>query len=167
MKTKLLLLLISLTLFSCAPNTPNSHSEKELKKAKTEIKNMAQNLFAASENLDLNAALKDFVDAPDFVYITNGVAYNYDQMAKAMKPIFEEMADQKFNITKEKISFPSRLVAVYTAEGNNVMHYKNGTTVTLDPYVLSFIFKKFGDQWKVIYGAESYIEKPVDPTNKK
>ncbi len=162
MKTKLFFLLIPVLLFSCTPNTSRKLSEKELSQATDEVKNSVNKLISFAEKSNVDSLLLCFSDSPDFVYLIGGTPMNYSEMEKAMRPVFDSMSNQKFTILDEKISFPDPSVVFYTASGSDVMNMKNGTSVTLDPYALFLAFKKINDQWKVIYGSESFIQKPAE-----
>ncbi|MBE0649692.1 MAG: hypothetical protein IH595_02515 [Bacteroidales bacterium] len=162
MRAKLFLLLISLAFFSCtqnAPKTSNTLTEEEKNQEATEISTTFGKMVAFAEQANLDSALTHFADTTDFVYILNGYSLDYPEFVNQMSALFKELTNQKYDILHEKITFPDKSLAFYTANCTCHMYYKNGDTVTLDPYVQFFTFKKIDNKWKVIYGVESFIQK--------
>jgi hypothetical protein len=80
------------------------------------------------------------------------------------KPVFNTFSNQKITIVNEKYSFPDNSTVLYTNHCKGLTNYKDGHAILQDPTVMLLIFKKINDEWKIIYGVESYIQQSVKNT---
>jgi hypothetical protein len=159
MKTKLILLLLLIVSISCSTkNKPVSDTQKE--KIKGEIKEVVNTFIKGCEEANADMVMESFLDSPDFVDITNGMAFSYKEMMN-MKPNFDAVLNQKCTIVNEKYTFLDKLTVLYTAETRWSTNYKDGHSSVTDPQAFLIVFKKIDNRWKVICLVDSNVEKNV------
>jgi len=145
--------------FSCGTNNkPLSDDQKD--GIKKEIKEVVNTFIKGIEEANADMVMESFLDSPDFVDITNGMVFSYNDLV-AMKPNFDAILNQKCTIINEKYTFLDKSTVLYTAETRWSTNYKDGHSSITDPQAFLIIFKKIDDRWKVIYLVDSNVEKNV------
>jgi hypothetical protein len=166
MKTRLIFLVLLIACFSCGTNNkPVSDAQKE--KIKGEVKELVNTFYKGCEEVNFDMAMKPWLDSPDFVYINNGKAFTYKEVVDGFKPIFATMLNQKITIADEKYAFLDNSSVLYTNHCTSLTNYKDGHAILQDPTVMLIIFKKIKNEWKAIYGVESFVEKSVNSDSSK
>jgi hypothetical protein len=159
MKTRIIFLVLLIVCFSCGTNNkPVSDAQKE--KIKGEIEKVVNSFIKGIEEANGDMVMESFLDSPDFVDITNGMVFSYNDLV-AMKPNFDAILNQKCTIVNEKYAFLDKLTVLYTAETKWSTNYKDGHSSVTDPQAFLIIFKKIDNRWKVIYLVDSNVEKIV------
>jgi hypothetical protein len=67
----------------------------------------------------------------------------------------------------EKYAFLDNFTVLYTANFKIISNFKDGHSTLADPAALLLIFKKIDDKWRIIYGAESTVEKILSSESSK
>ena len=166
MKTKLIFLVMLIACFSCGTNNkPLSDTQKE--KIKGEVKEVVNIFIKGCEEVNLDMCMKPMHDSPDFLYINNGYAFTYKECLDVFRPVFDTYLNQKITILDEKYSFPDNSTVLYSNHCKSLTNFKDGHAVLQDPTVMLFIFKKIDEEWKVIYGVESHVDKNVASESSK
>ncbi len=156
MKTKLIFLVMLIACFSCGTNNkPVSDSQKE--KIKGEVKEVVNTMFKGCEEANVNIAVESFLDSPDFIYIYNGLSFNYKEVVDVLKPLFGELINQEITITNEKYVFLDNSTVIFTTNCKFLENYKDGHAIVSDPMVVQVTFKKINNKWKAINGVESSV----------
>lgn len=159
MKTRLVILLLLIGCFSCGTNNkPVSDAKKE--KIKGEIKEVVNTFIKGIEEANVDMVMESFLDSPDFVDITNGMAFSYKEIT-AMKPNFDAILNQKCTKVNEKYTFLDNSTVLCIAENKWSTNYRDGHSSIADPQAFLFVFKKIDNRWKVIHLVDSYVEKNV------
>jgi len=152
--------------FSCGTNNkPLSDAQKE--KIIGEVKEEVSTFFKGCEEVNLDMCMKPMHDSPDFLYINNGYAFTYKECLDVFRPVFDTYLNQKITILDEKYSFPDNSTVLYSNHCKSLTNFKDGHAVLQDPTVMLFIFKKIDEEWKVIYGVESHVDKNVASESSK
>ena len=152
--------------YSCGTNNkPVSDAQKE--KIKGEVKEEVSTFFKGCEEVNLDMCMKPMYDSPDFLYINNGYAFTYKECLDVFRPVFDTYLNQKITILDEKYSFPDNSTVLYSNHCKSLTNFKDGHAVLQDPTVMLFIFKKIDEEWKVIYGVESHVDKNVASESSK
>jgi len=167
MKTKLFLFLLPLAIMSCGPKSASLVSEKDQEVIKAEIKEVVNIIIKGSEEANFDMAMGPWLNSPDFVYIMNGSILSYQDVVNGLKPMFDALSNQKFTMVSEKFSFIDKSTVLYTANCKFLMNYKDGHSVLADPTAWFMLFRKIDNEWKAIYGVESYIEKTIADSTAK
>jgi hypothetical protein len=141
MKTRFIFLVLLIVCFSCGTNNkPVSDAQKE--KIKGEVKEVANAMFKGCEEANVNMAVESFLDSPDFIYIYNGLSFNYKEVVDVLNPLFGELINQEVTITDEKYVFLDKSTVIYTTNCKFLENYKDGHAIVSDPMVVQVIFKK-------------------------
>jgi len=165
MKTRLIFLVLFIVCFSCGTNNkPVSDAQKE--KIKGEVKEVVNTFIKGCEELNFDMAIEPFLDSPDFEYAANGKTYNYQELI-AMRPLFDEMINQKLTIADEKYKVLDNSTVLFTTNYKWLQNYKDGHSILEDPGSFMFMFKKINNKWRIIYWADSYVEKNVPSESSK
>lgn len=165
MKPRLIILAVLFVCFSCGTNNkPMSDAQKE--KIKEEIKEVVDAFIKGIEEANADMVMESFLDSPDFVDITNGMAFSYKEIM-AMKPNFDAILNQKCTRVNEKYTFLDKSTVLYIAETKWSTNYKDGHSSITDPQAFLFVFKKIDNGWKVIHLVDSYVEKNVPGESRK
>lgn len=165
MKTRLIFLAILIVCFSCGTNNkPVSDAQKE--KIKGEIKEVVNTFIKGIEEANADMVMESFLDSPDFVDITNGMAFSYKEIT-AMKPNFDAILNQKCTMVNEKYTFLDKSTVLYVTENKWSTNYRDGHSSIADPQAFLFVFRKIDNRWKVIHLVDSYVEKNVPGESSK
>ena len=156
MKTRFVFLVMLIICFSCGTNNkPVSDAQKE--KIKGEVKEVADAMFKGCEEANVNMAVESFLDSPDFIYIYNGLSFNYKEVVDVLNPLFGELINQEVTITDEKYVFLDKSTVIYKTNCKFLENYKDGHAIVSDPMVVQVTFKKINNKWKAINGVESSV----------
>jgi hypothetical protein len=160
MKTRLIYLVLLIVCFSCGTNNkPLSDAQKE--KIKGEVKEVVNKIIKGCEETNYEMVIEPYFDSPDFVFIYNGTALSYKEIADLTKTQFNTFLNQKITIINEKCSILDNSTVLYTINDKCLMNYKDGHSSLGDPETMLFMFKKIDNKWRVIYSVDSYVEKIV------
>jgi len=166
MKTRFIVIVLLIACYSCGTNNkPVSDAQKE--KIKGEVKEVANAMFKGCEEANFEMATEPWLDSPDFVLINNGMTLSYKEVVDAFKPLFGTLLNQKITIVDEEYTVLDKSTVLYTTNCNSLMNFKDGHSTLADPEAMQFTFKKINKKWKVIYAADSYIEKSVPSESSK
>ena len=164
---KLIFLVLLLTTFSCGTKTNNPISATEKEKIQGQVKEVVNAFFTACDEVNFDMAMAPFYDSPDFVYTYNGSILSYKDCVDIFKPSFSTQINQKNTILNEKYAFLDNSTVLYTANFKIVSNFKDGHSTLADPAALLLIFKKINEKWRIIYGAESSVEKNITSVSSK
>jgi hypothetical protein len=160
MKTRFTLLLLLFACFSCGTsNKPVTDAEKD--KIKNEVKEVVTAIFKGCEDANFEMTMTPWLDTPDFIYVNNGMSFNYKQTIDAIKPIFASMINQKVTLKDEKYAILDRSTVIYTTNCTFLESYKDGHSVLSDPTVMQITFRKVNDKWMAVNGVESSVRQNV------
>ena len=166
MKTRFIVIVLLIACYSCGTNNkPVSDAQKE--KIKGEVKEVANAMFKGCEEANFEMATEPWLDSPDFVLINNGMTLSYKEVVDAFKPLFGTLLNQKITIVDEEYTVLDKSTVLYTTNCNSLMNFKDGHSTLADPEAMQFTFKKINKKWKVIYAADSYVEKSVPSESSK
>jgi hypothetical protein len=165
MNTKLIILVLLFVCFSCGTNN-KAVSDAQKEKIKGDIKEVVNTFIKGIEEANADKVMESFLDSPDFVDITNGMAFSYKEIM-AMKPNFNAILNQRCKMVNEKCTFLDKSTVLYIAETKWSTNYKDGHSSITDPQAFLFVFKKIDNRWKVIHLVDSYVEKNVPSESPK
>jgi hypothetical protein len=141
-------------------NKPVSDAYQD--KAKGEIKKVVNTMFRGNEEANFDMVIDPFLDSPDFSFLIHGYALSYKQLVDGIKPIFSTLLNQKVTIIDEKYVFIDQSTVLYTTNCKLLENFKDGHSSLNDPTAILYIFKKIGNRWKIIYGAETFVKQDVN-----
>ena len=159
-----MLLSLSLLVSHCKENEKkplplhNVHkiTEKEQEKAKKEISEVAQFVIDNAAKMDVETAMKPYLNSPDFLVINpDGTSATYEEMRAKNIAVFKQLASFKQTNSKEAFRFLSEDEVLYTWFGKNEVVLKNGDTLKNDSYIGTMLMKKIDGEWKITFAQET------------
>lgn len=167
---KKILLLICVVLFNAAlfvgctnetkSTKPNSNEaemtteEKEI--SKKEISDIGKFVIDNAAKLDVETAMKPYLNGTDFLVINPDGSYgDYAKMKESNIEAFKSLASFKQTTIKEEFRFLTKTEVLYTWFGKNEIQLKTGEKITNESYIGTMLFKKINNEWKIVYAHES------------
>jgi len=149
------LLISSPALISCQNESTEMTSE-EKETAKKEISALENKLLRDSEKMDIEAALKPYLNTADFISIQqDGTFCNYNAMKSHYIENSKRIAGYKATTIKEEYRFLNKNEVLYTWFGKVEATLKTGEKHKTDAYASSAIFSKINNVWKIVYEHSS------------
>ncbi len=171
MKTKhithsLLALLVSLFLTACQTES-GEMTPQEQETAKKEISARIEEIVQGANRLDVEAALKPYSSAADFLIVSpDGSTADYQTMKNAQTAFFGQAVSNTFKTEKEDFRFLSKTLVLCTWQGSNTFALKSGERGKIEHYTGSMLFSKINNEWTIIYAHES-ASAPIQAPAKK
>jgi ketosteroid isomerase-like protein len=132
---------------------------------KQEVAQALQGFIVACDRIDLDGTLGFEADVPEFRYAdTDGQLYEYPAFKKLLAETFAGSVAQKVLTQRQEISVFGPDAALVAWHGSVELTQKDGTVVRSDPYNATFLFKRLGGTWRIVYQHESGLPpQPVKP----
>ncbi|MCX6272290.1 MAG: hypothetical protein NTU44_13950 [Bacteroidetes bacterium] len=156
MKTKLLFLALILAIFSCRKTNDDADNSSGQEMIKSQVKEVVTTIFTGCEEVNASMVLESSYNTFDFVYVFNGTTLSYGDFSTALVTVYDSMANQQIDRITEKYAVLDNSTVLYTTNCTFIQHFRDGHSVTINPAVMMFIFKKTGNRWRWIYAVESY-----------
>jgi hypothetical protein len=121
-----------------------------------DVLQVAHQVLAATERLDLEAILRICLVSPDFAFTqAGGKTFNFAEMRKSGSELFGSLASQKMVRKNEHVIVLGPDAALFTWTGRNDLVQKDGTVLRSDPYACTYLFRKASGTWRFAFGQES------------
>ncbi len=131
-------------------------TEKEQTAIKQEVTQTVQNLFGAFERADIEGILGFFSDDPAFLAAdAEGKVSDNPTFRKATREFFQTVSGEKIQTKSQDIKILNTGTVIVAWQGGYQTMMKDGTVVKCDSYAATFVFKRIGQGWKIIYDHES------------
>jgi hypothetical protein len=133
-----------------------SNSEKE--KIKNELQEAIDSLIVGCETLDMELAFRVFSNSPDFLMMgTDGSLCDYRTYLDNNINYLMACTDFKLITFKKEIRILDRDTAIFSWAYRADAILKTGEQDIVENAGASFVFRKVGDAWKVVYYHESSV----------
>lgn len=144
-------------------------SEQKQAAIRQEVGQVMQDYTAACEHIDCAAALSFAADVPEFRYAdTDGKQYDYAGFKKLVAEFFAGFSAQKATTRNQDILVLDPDTALVIWHGAIDLTQKDGSVLRADPYNATFLFKRLGGTWKIVFQHESGLPpQPVPPQTAK
>ena len=110
----------------------------------------------------LDAYLGSYAETPDFLAISaDGVIRNYPRFAEICKQYYNSLKEQKLATTHETFQVLDDFTVLLCWSGNIDAYFKNGDIMKMQNYTVTYLFRKIGGRWKIIYAHESALPPEV------
>jgi len=153
---KILVFIIITTLSSCSTKPPKPFADKEKTEIIKSVTKTAHAITDACNQINFLNFQKFFIESPEYVVVTSkGLFLNYTQFMKSEKDFFESVSKLQLTIIKESTIPLERTLCVYSAQLKVIAILKTGEKLTYTNNVMSEIYKKIDNQWKVIFIQEA------------
>ncbi len=156
MKSKFMLIAFLVSLSACTLKQSDQLTQEQQDAIKKDLGVLIDSMVAAMDRLDAPAGLQFYWDSPDFMAINaDGSISDY----RALKKMGEEGAKTiaSMTISRSKVDFTvlANDAAICTWKSAGTVALKSGTKMTYDPDMLTLVFRKIDNKWKIIYTQES------------
>lgn len=156
MKRNIIVAALLLFIVGCTPQQSDQLTQQQKDQIKSEVKAVCDSLWAKWTRLDGEATIQYFRDSPEFV------AFNADGSRSEFQAFKQMTLDGASSAAAFKLA-PARIdfyvlakdAVIYSWFGKSEFAMKSGDKITYDPDAGTFVFKKVGGQWKIIYIHES------------
>lgn len=174
-KTNLFTILLILLALSSCKNANNSTPDTEAKELssnekeiiKKVISDRIEEIIKGAKELNVDAALKPYSNDAVFRIVNPDASVtDFQTMKNVQVEAFKTLASLNFKTIKQDFTFLTKNLVICTWTGSNEFELKTGEKMKIDPYVGSMIFKKAGNEWKIIYAHETAAA-PVTIETKK
>lgn len=156
MKPTLLVALGMLLLFGCGKQEPAQMTSQEQDVAKREISEVLDRLLQSASKLDAEALLQSYSNSPDFILLsTVGSMVDYQGTKTGTAEMYKSLSALKFTTVRNEFRFLPGNVVICAWLGKCDITFKTEERATIDPYAITFVFRKLDSQWKIIYSHES------------
>ena len=105
---------------------------------------------------DLEALFQTMWNSPEFIAImTDGARLDYQGVKTFTAELFESAPSVKFTRAKDDFLFLSKDLVLYAWNGKCDMTLRAGGNSRIDSYAVTYVFRKIGKEWKIIFSHES------------
>jgi hypothetical protein len=147
---QLFFLAVSFIFVSCSQNISTQLSEQEKQAIKAEVQKTTTSLTDLASNADLK--LFDFFDS-SAAFINDGRILNYVDRKGGFAAA--NLKSQKLTAKFEDHRVLDKDNVIWIWHGDVLGTYKNDSVATVNDYVATCLFKKVGNNWKVMLAHES------------
>jgi hypothetical protein len=124
--------------------------------AKKEISDVAKDVLKSINRLNIESALKPYLNTPDFLMINPDGSYaDYNGFKSTNTEAFMQLQSMKQTTLKEEFRFLTKTQVLYTWFGKNEIELKTGERIKNESHIGSMIFNKINNEWKIVYAHES------------
>jgi hypothetical protein len=133
-------------------------SDVEKKQIENEVQIAVDTVIAGCEALDMQMAFAPFLDAPEFRMMgMDGSLCDYQTYVQANVDYLTTCVSFDLTTVQEEINILAADLAIFSWVYKVVATLKSGAQDVIDNAGASFVFKKLGAEWKVIYYQESTL----------
>ena len=136
-------------------------TELERETIKTEISPLMDKMISSLNNKEWDRSHEDYVNSPDFVAISTGHVFDYQTYIDGCKAANESLQTLVVTEVSRQYSFIDRNAVILTWKGSMMMESLDDQKFVADPYAISLLFVKTGDDWVISYSHESGNILPV------
>lgn len=158
---KLILTLLPIIILSCGTKTEGSLTENKKETIKSELQSIMNQIIQNNELGNMEKAIEPYLDSPEFISISNGQISDYKKFMIENKYYFDALKSQKFSVSEMIYTYINNENVIITWRSSAFVKMKDEQEIKIDPYTVTFIFKKVNKLWKVIYAHGSGIIVPI------
>jgi hypothetical protein len=130
-------------------------SEEETKMILDEVNAAFKDGQKAGENLDADLLSERIDDSLNAGHIINGVFFSsFDPIMERVTSNMQGLNSLQYVINDKKITVLSKDAAILAVSGRTKAESTSGQEFST-PFAWTFIYRKTGDQWKVIHSHQS------------
>jgi len=147
---------LAVTLPGCQSHAPRPLTDTEKTEIIEAVTATAHAIGDAVNQINFVNFKSFLMDSPGFMTVTSrGKILNYEQYMKSEQDFFESLSTVQLSIVSERAEALESTLAVYTVRLKVNAILKSGKKLTFDNIVYTEIYRKSGDQWKIIYVQEA------------
>ena len=151
-KTILIALIFFTTIFSVGAQRM---CEKKQSRIIAEVETAFEDNLKTGQNLDADKLSESVDDSPGAGHILNGVFFtSFDPVLQQTRSGMQGLKSLQYEIKNKRITVLSKNAAVAAVSGKVVAESTSGQKFT-NSFAWTFVYRKTGDQWKVIHSHQS------------
>jgi len=159
---------ILLLLNACSTTNQKEPQSMNNTKIIAEVKKAADALSTYSASSQLDSLLACYADVKDFrAFSADGIMRNFDEFRKIATGFYDSVSRQQVSTIREDFSVIDSNLVIVSWLGNIDAFFKNGNTMKMKNYGVTFVFKKIDNQWKVIHSHESSLPPEILKASEK
>ena len=123
-----------------------------------DVKSIFSRITEYTERAQSDSLLSCYDNSPTFLAFSgDGKMRNYEEFKKVCTEYYDSLKEQKVMTIKEKYHVIDINLVILGWTGNIIAQFKNGDTMKMNNYSVTFIFEKIDSKWKVIHSHESAL----------
>jgi ketosteroid isomerase-like protein len=145
-------------LSSCFNQNHRKMIDTDKKQIINEIKKISDAITHYAERAQSDSLLQCYSDSADFLAFSgDGKMRRYDEFKKLCIQFYNSVKGQEVTTIQETFNVIDTNLVIVGWTGNINAFFKNGDTMKLKDYAVTFVFKKIDNKWKVIHSHESSL----------
>jgi hypothetical protein len=158
---KMIFTLLPIIILSCGIKNVGVLSENEKEIIKSELQSIMNQIVQNNENGNMEKAIEPYLNSPEFISISNGQVSDYIKFMTENTYYFDALKSQKFSDSELIYTYINNENVIITWSSSAFVQMKDEQEIKIDPYTVTFMFKKVNELWKVTYAHGSGIIVPI------
>ena len=146
---KRLLVLVAFFVAGCTSQQSDQLTQQHKDQIKAETKAVMDSILARWLRLDVEAGVQCY--SPEMVAVGDSSVIDYKTYRQGWLDMPKSVASVKWTPIQWEFIVLSKDLAMSAGLGKIEMSMKSGDKMTMDPQVYTDVYKKFGNEWKIIY----------------
>lgn len=160
MKYTWILILFSIVISSCTPQLKDQKDDQYEEKVTQVIMDKARSVVWALNESNADTLLRDFWRSDSAKFILNGRVVNgYEEIAGRLQGAMDFRKEFELTVSEEEVMVLSPESAIHVAQFRQVTT-THQDSVRIDNGTWTALYRKIGNDWKVVMVHESYF--PVE-----
>jgi ketosteroid isomerase-like protein len=156
MKPAIIVILFFSFLVGCAREEPVQMTAQEQETIKNEIRQVVNQILAATNKMDVDALLQPYWDSPEFLLVSaQGAMADYQTAKNGSAELFKVLDSLQYTTVRDEFRILSGTTVLYTWLGKCECAFKAGGKATIESYAITFLLRKMDSNWKIVYAHES------------
>ncbi len=160
MKNQLLTVISVIWLAACTTGS-TSLTNEQIKAIKADAQKATAAYIDAIEKNDQEVIIASFHNSDKTRLIFDSESYDYEGFVELANKILSGVDHQVMDTKEELITVLSKDCFVHYWKGFNGMYFKDGTSMEMEDFFLTYVYKKIDDKWKIIHAHESWKDIPM------
>jgi ketosteroid isomerase-like protein len=149
MKRNIFVAALLIFFVGCSPQQSDQLNQQQKDQITNEVKAVVDSALARMQRLDGDGALQYY--SPEMVAVGDSSIIDFQAYKKGWTDLPKSVATMKWTTTQCQCMVLTKDLAYSSLFGKAEMLMKSGDKITVDPQIYTSIFKRVGNQWKIIY----------------
>lgn len=150
------LILVALIGFAAGSVFADPLSAKQEAAIQQEVTRAYAEFVLACERVDLAGALRAYPGTPDFHHaVMDGAIAEFPRFREILADFLASCTAQKAFTKRQEVYVTGPDTALLVWSGALEIIWKNRPVQRLEPYSVTFLFRRIGGEWKIVFQHES------------